>query len=376
MKESPRPAARVSTLELFFDLVFVFTITQVAHLVAHAHGALDLTKAFLILTIAWWMYGGYAWLTNNLGTTGLTIRLLLLTGMAAYFVMALSIPHADGDDGLPFAISFLFVTVIHAVLFLHAPNTSALAILKIAPFNLVGALFIVTAALLGPTRSWLGWLAAVVTFAASSLARRERGFHVSASHFAERHGLVIIVAIGESVVAIGLGAADIPVRLPLIAAAVLGFALAATIWWCYFDRDDVRGEHALANVGAKERASVAMYAYSYGHLVMVAAIVLVAAGMQDVITGIRTPPPRATYWLLGTGIALYLGGMALFRRLLHTATIRVRLVAAALALATVPIGVALGALAQLALLVVLMLSLLAVEQRGAERQSSSEIKAA
>jgi low temperature requirement protein LtrA len=203
--QGPAPSARVSTLELFFDLVFVFTITQVAHLVAHAHSALDLTKAFLILTIAWWMYGGYVWLTNNLGTTGLTIRLLLLAGMAAYFVMALSIPRADGPDGLAFALSYLVVTGVHAVLFTHAPNTSALAILKIAPFNLIGALFVVAAAVVGPRWSWLGWLVAVLTFVGASLARRERGFHVNASHFAERHALVTIVAIGESLVSIGVG---------------------------------------------------------------------------------------------------------------------------------------------------------------------------
>lgn len=364
MKHRPAPPARVSTLELFFDLVFVFTITQVAHLVAHANGALDLTKAFLILTIAWWMYGGYAWLTSNLGTTANSIRILLLAGMAAYLVMAISIPRADGADGLAFALSFLVVTIIHAVLFTHAPNTSALAILKIAPYNLIGALFVVGAALVGPRWSWFGWLAAVLTFVFASVGRRERGFHVSASHFAERHGLVIIVAIGESVVSIGVGAADIPVRLPLIVAAVLGFAFAAAIWWCYFDRDDARGERALAHADVQRRASLAMYAYSYAHLVMLAGIVVVAAGMQGVIAGVVKPVTDAACWALAVGLALYLAGGALFRRLLDVGAMRVRLITAALALGTVPLGLAVGAVPQLALLVILIVAMLAVEQRA------------
>src|SRR5262245_16022472 len=110
-------AQRVSTLELFFDLVFVFTITQVARLVSGAHGAGDLGSAALLLTIAWWMYGGYAWLTNNVGTEGVSLRLWMLLGMAAYLVMALSIPHAADRDALPFGVAFTVVTIVHAMLF-------------------------------------------------------------------------------------------------------------------------------------------------------------------------------------------------------------------------------------------------------------------
>src|SRR5262245_25967149 len=130
---------RVTTLELFFDLVFVFTVTQVARLVSGAHGAGDLGAAALILTIAWWMYAGYAWLTNNIGTSGLALRLLMLLGMAAYLVMALAIPRAAGEDCLVFGVAFTVVTLVHAALFLRATNSSARAILGIAPYNLTAA---------------------------------------------------------------------------------------------------------------------------------------------------------------------------------------------------------------------------------------------
>jgi low temperature requirement protein LtrA len=355
---------RVSTLELFFDLVFVFTVTQVARLVSGAHGAGDLGAAALILTIAWWMYGGYAWLTNNIGTSGLALRLLMLVGMAAYFVMALAIPRAGGDDGLVFGIAFTLVTIVHTALFTRAPNPSARAILGIAPYNLTAAACTIAAAFLAPHLRWIGWAAAVALFLATTMTRRERGFQVNASHFAERHGLVIIVAIGESIVSLGSGIGDVLVRWPLIRIVALGFALCAAIWWSYFDGDDVRGEHGLRTAPADRRARLALFAYSYAHLGMVAGIVAIAAGLHDAIAVLGAPMAASHAWVLAAGVALYLLSDNWFRSLVGIGSSRTRLTAALLALVTAPLGAGVSSAGQIATLVAILIAMLVIDARG------------
>jgi low temperature requirement protein LtrA len=351
---------RVSTLELFFDLVFVFTITQVTHLVTDAHGVTDLLRAFLVLAVTWWMYDGYAWLTNNVGTEGTVPRLLLLLGMAGFLVMALATPHVAGRDGLAFGLAYLTIVLVHAGLFMHAPNSSARAMYRVAPFNLAGALLVVAAGLAPEPWNLALWVAALLTLLTAILMRGDRGFQLRADHFAERHGAIILIALGESVAGLGVGAGDVPVGLPLVRAVVLGLALAAALWWTYFDRDDIRGEHALTSVDAPERARLGLQAYWFAHLVMIAGIVVAAAGLEGVITNVVRPVASVTAWRLGAGVAIYLLGEVAFRRLLHLGPVRGRVVAAGLAVATAPVGLAVGYVAQLTLLVVLLAGMLTV----------------
>jgi low temperature requirement protein LtrA len=354
---------RVSTLELFFDLVFVFTVTQVTHLVTDAQGATDLLRAFLVLAVTWWMYDGYAWLTNNVGTEGTASRLLLLAGMAGFLVMALATPHEATRDGLAFGLAYLAVVLVHAGLFLRAPNSSARAMYRVAPFNVAGALLVVAAGLAPERWNLALWVAALLTLLTPIVLRGERGFQLRADHFAERHGAIILIALGESVAGLGMGAGDIPVRLPLIRATVLGLALAAALWWSYFDSDDTRGEHALTHADSAKRARLSLQAYWFGHLVMIAGIVVAAAGLEGVIANVVRPVPSATAWRLGVGVAVYLAGEALFRRVLHLGSVRGRLVAATLAVATAPAGLAVGYVAQLTLLVFLLTGMLTLDGR-------------
>jgi low temperature requirement protein LtrA len=356
---------RVSTLELFFDLVFVFTITQVTELVVHAHGAMDLARAFLVLAVTWWMYIGYALMTNNvdINADGLVSRLLMLGGMAGFFIMALSIPRVATRDGIAFAIAFLVVILIHTALFTHAPNEAARAIFRVAAWNLALAAVVLAAGLV-PER-WNGpvWIAAGLLVAGMSLGGLEAGFPVRAGHFAERHGLVILIALGESVIGIGTGAEDIPVRLPLVTAVVLGLALATALWWSYFDRDDVRGEHALASADERQRARLSVQAYWLAHLAMISGIVVAAAGVRGVVADLGESSAGGAAWLLSVGVAVYLLGEAAFRWMLRIGPARVALAAAALVLATAPVGLAAGSLAQLGVLVVVLVGMLVVEQR-------------
>lgn len=360
----PEPAARVSTLELFFDLVFVFTVTQVTQILVKAHGPLDYLRAALILGVLWWMYGGYAWLTNNVGTGRMTNRLLVLSGMAGFLVAALAIPNAFGHDGVAFGLAYLLVVGIHAALFTHAGGSSARAILGIAPFNLGAALLVLLAGILGgPWRLPL-WGLAFALPVTSTLLRRETGFTLQPVHFVERHGLVLIIALGESVVAIGVGAAGLPVGGRLVAAAGLALALAAALWWSYFGADDERAEQALARAEGGGRARMALVAFGYAYLVLLAGVVTTSAGVKGVIAHLDEHASPAAAWSLAGGVALYLLGEAWFRAATGIGRRRGRLLVAALALPTAFIGLAAGGLWQLLALVILLIGMLAAEVRS------------
>jgi low temperature requirement protein LtrA len=352
---------RVSTLELFFDLVFVFTITQIARLISTAHSAGDVGRAALILTIGWWMYGGYAWLTNNVGTEGLLRRLQLLAGMAAYFVMALAIPEASGRDGLAFGAAYFIVTTMHATLFYQASATSARAILEIAPYNFTAATLVAVAGFVDPHWRWLVWLSAVAAFPAATFSRREQRFAVNPSHFAERHGLVIIVAIGESVVSLGTGVGAVPVGWPLIRPVLLGFALCAALWWTYFGGDDELGEKALTKASPDRRLRLAILAYSYVHLGMLLGIVAIAAGLHEAIAALGGLISHFHAWTLAGGVTVYLLSDKTFRYLLDIGTSRFRSAAAILALGAAPLGWNAGGAAEIAALVALLIFMLGAE---------------
>jgi low temperature requirement protein LtrA len=361
--ERSAPVARVSTLELFFDLVFVFAITQLSHVFGHAHSAVEFLRAFLVLAVVWWMYGGYAWLTSNVRTDRLTNRLLLLCAMAAFLVIALRIPAVAGRHGIALGAAYLVAVFVHAALFTHAPNSSARAILAILPFNLVLGLLALASGLVSEAWNWVPWAGAGLAIVATTAARRERDFHLSPTHFVERHGLVVLIAIGESVVATGGGAAELPVGLALVTAVVLGLALAAALWWSYFDRDDSRAEHAMSRASGSERARLAIYGFYYAHLVMIAGIVIAAAGVHEALAELDHPATAAVAWLVSGGVALYLIGNASFRRRLRLGDARPRSVAAALVLGAAPLGLFLGSLVQLAVVVLIVAGALVVEQR-------------
>ena len=361
--ENSAPVERVSTLELFFDLVFVFAITQLSHVFGHAHSAIEFLRAFLVLAIVWWMYGGYAWLTSNVRTDRFAYRLFLLCAMAAFLVIALRIPSIATRHGPALGIAYLVVVLVHAAMFMHAPNSSARAILGILPFNLTLGLLVLASGLVNEAWNWVPWAAAALPIVATTVARRERDFQLSPTHFVERHGLVVLIAIGESVVATGAGAAELPIGIPLLTAVVLGLALAAALWWSYFDRDDARAEHAMTHASGPERARMALYGYYHAHLLMIAGIVVAAAGVHEAVAEIDHAATAATAALVSGGVAVYLIGGAAFRWLFGIGTTRARLVTAAVVAGIAPLGVLLGSLMQLALVVLAVVVMLLAERR-------------
>ena len=230
-------SVRVSTLELFFDLVFVFTVTQVTQVIDHRPDAAGVLQGVLILAVLFWMYGGFAWLTNAMGTDSTPQRLVVLLGMAALFVCSQAVPQAFGDDGIVFGIAFLVLTLLHLAGFLwFAGPRGGATIAPFAPVNIGGALLILAAGWVTGAWDWILWGSATVLFAASHLRSGHHRMTVRPGHFAERHGLMIIIVLGESVISVALAAQDQVLDLSLIGGCLLGVAAIAAMWWAYFVR--------------------------------------------------------------------------------------------------------------------------------------------
>jgi low temperature requirement protein LtrA len=353
---------RVSTLELFFDLVFVFTITQLTSVLSDDPTPRGLVRVVLMLGVIFYMYGGYAWLTNAVAPDRAARRLLLLGGMAGFLVLALAIPRAFSSGDVAFGVAYLVIVGIHNGLYTRAAETHTVrALLRLAPLNLGAALLVLAAVMVEGTAAYLLWAAAfVLEWFAPPLAGLG-GFRITPAHFVERHGLVVIVALGESIVAIGIGAADLPVDPTLASVAVLGLLLAACLWWAYFGGDDTRAERSLAAVPEDRRGWVAIQAFGYWHLFMLLGIIVLAAGLKEVIGHAFDRLDLAHALMLAGGTALFLAGDILFRRTLRLGPGQVRAGAAALALATTPLGLTVSAVTQLAVLVVALAGSLLVE---------------
>jgi low temperature requirement protein LtrA len=357
---------RVSTLELFFDLVFVFAITQLTGILAHDVNVAAGVRVLLIFGVLWWMYGGYVWLANTRTPSRTPERLLMLVGMAGFLIMGLAIPEAFGRDGVALGIGYLIVVLVHAWLYQRVNRNIA----RIVPFNLAAALLVITAGIVkGGAAYWL-WAAALVVQVLSPFVLPVRGrFAIQPSHFTERHGALVIIVLGESVVDIGIGAEGHPVTVSLALSAVLGLALTAALWWAYFGaEDDEKAERAMVAADPAIRPALALAAYFYAYIPMLLGIVALASGVKQAIVysgSIPSTLPAGPCVALGCGVALFLAGSAAFRHALRIGAERYRLAAAVLCLAVSAVGVTLSVAAEIALLTVIVAAALAVERRAA-----------
>jgi low temperature requirement protein LtrA len=347
-------APRVTTLELFFDLVFVFTITQLTTVLFRAPNGRGLVQVVEMLGVIWWMYGGYVWMTNAVRANTSARRLLLLGGMGGFFVLSLAIPTAFAGSGLAFGLAYLVVVLVHSILFTRATAVSAArAILTLAPFNVSAALVVVAGGALGGRAQYVLWGAAAVFEWLTPKIRGTKGFVIAAGHFVERHALVVIIAIGESIVAIGVGLRGAELGAGAILVAVLGLCVAYYLWWFYFAGDDERAEHVLARTPPAGQTRLALHSYGYAHIPMMLGIIVVAVGIHKV----AGHPFEQLHWgeaiTLSGGVALYLAGHAAFLWVLGLRGVRHRLAGAAVVLAAVPLG-HLAAIAQLAALPIIM----------------------
>jgi low temperature requirement protein LtrA len=319
---------RGTTFELFFDLVFVFAVTQITGYMAHTHTGYGVLRGLLLLALLWWIWGGFTWLGNQ--AYGGALRAGGAVALVVIFVVALTVPEAwhDPPSGLAgpvvFVVGAIIVRCIHLILYtLVAANDTALrrqVRITWIP-ELAGAAALLTAALIGGwTQTVLFAAAVLVDWGGVYLTSGQGGWRVrSAAHFNERHGLFILIALGESFTAIGLGAAQKPITTPLITAAVLGIVVALSLWWFYFDIVSRAAEDTLRDATGQARARMALEAYSYGHFPIVAGIILTALGVEGILAhagGTKHAGAFDATALLG-GVALYLIGQLIFKNRLH-----------------------------------------------------------
>jgi low temperature requirement protein LtrA len=303
------PGQQVTPLELFFDLIFVFAITQVTGFLADNPTWGDLLRGLMLLGALWWAWASYAWLTNTLNPEEGAVRLAVFGAMAAMLIVSLATPNAFGADGVAFGVAYLIVRLLHLLLYAIAGRSDRdllRAVVRIVPTATIGPTLLLVAAFLEGVPQLAMWGAALAVDYLGVLVGHMQGWRVSPEHFVERHGLVVIIALGESIVALGVGAAGLPLHAGLIAAALLGIAVIASLWWSYFDWVAFVAQARLAEATGAERASLARDLYSYLHLPMVAGIVLFALGLKTTLAHVDNSLGTIPALGLCGGVALYL----------------------------------------------------------------------
>jgi low temperature requirement protein LtrA len=361
-----RDGERVTSLELFFDLVFVLALTQCTALMARSPTWEGLLKALLVLAVLWWSWTGYAWLTSVVDPEEGAVRLAMFAAMAALLVAALCVPRAFGADALLFACAYAAVRGAHIALFLLASRDDPAlrrSVVGLAASTAVGVGLLVGAAFAGGAARLGIWGVAVVLDVGAPFLFGAEGWKLVPSHFAERHGAIIIIALGESIVAIGAGTSA-GVGAGVVAAAVLGIVVAGAMWWMYFDVVAIVAARRLAKAApGRERNDIARDSYSYLHFPMVAGIALIALGLKKTLAHVDDPLGLVAAAAMLGGGALYLLAHVAFRlRNLHTLN-RQRLLCAAL-LAALLLVEALAkppSLATLGVLAAVLVALIAYE---------------
>ena len=343
---------QVTPLELFFDLVFVFAITQVTIMLADDPTWGGVLRGMLIIAALWWAWSVYAWLTSAMDVDDGGVRLAMLASMAAMFGVALAVPGAFGDDAVLFGVAYLLVRLLHLLLSATVsrddPDRLG-ALLRFAPTAILGASLLVVAGFLeGRERIAIWLLALVIDYLGPVVIGVGRGWRVAPEHFAERHGLIILIALGESIIAIGLGA-GFALDTGVIVASALGIVVVSALWWLYFDVAAILARGRLMQAVGLELHRLALHAYSYLHLPIVAGIVLFALGLKTTVGDVGEHLDTVPAVALCGGAALYLFGHVAFLFRTTGRVFRRRTVGAVVLVALIPVAVAIPALAALAL---------------------------
>jgi low temperature requirement protein LtrA len=359
-----RQTERVTPLELFFDLVFVLAITQCTALMVAEPTWTGLGKGVLVLGVLWWSWVGYAWLTSVVDPEEGPVRLAIFAAMAALLVVALCVPGAFGESALLFACAYGVVRAAHIALFILASRDDPA--LRQSVLGLAGGSALGVGLLIGASFAdgWLQgslWTLALLLDMGEPFLFGAEGWKLVPGHFAERHGLILIIALGESIVAIGVGAGG-TVDAGVVIAATLGIAVAAAIWWLYFDVVALLAQRDLSRMPeGRERNERARDSYSYLHFPMVAGIVLGALGLKKTLGAVGDPLELVPAAAMLGGTAIYLLAHVAFRfRNVHTIN-KHRLACAILLIALLPAAVELPALATLAIVLAVLTALIGYE---------------
>ena len=355
---------RVTPLELFFDLVFVFAITQVTAFISRDPNWTRLVEGLAVLAVLWWAWVSYAWLGNYAASDEGTVRVVLLAAMAAMIVVSLAVPHAFGSNALAFGIGFFVVRAAHLVAYyVIARGDPELqgVIVRLAGTILPAASLLVLAGAVDGTPRALCWVGALAIDYGGLALRGTEGWRVVPGHFAERHGLIVIIALGESIVSLGVGVGHLKLGIGTIAAALAGGAVAAAMWWAYFDFVAIVAERRFRTAEPAEQARLARDSYSYLHLPMIAGVIVFALGVKKTLLGVGDDLHAVPAVALCCGPALYFLALSAFRRRNIGMWNRGRLVAAAVLVAVAPLATTLPALLSLAFVALVACALIAFE---------------
>ncbi len=364
LRAAMRQEETVTPLELFFDLVFVLALTQCTALMAENPTWEGLAQGMLVLGVLWWSWVGYAWLTSVVDPEEDLVRLVIFAAMAALLVVGLCVPEAFGEAALAFAIAYAFVRLAHIALFVIASRDDAAfrsSVVGLAISTALASGLLIGASFVDGLPQGALWALALALDMGGPYLFGAAGWKLAPHHFAERHALIVIIALGESIVAVGVGAPH-GVDFAIVLAAIGGTAVAAALWWLYFDVVFLVAARRLAQAEAgRVQNEMARDSYSYLHFPMVAGIVLVALGMKKTLGDTGEPLKLVPAAALLGGSAVYLLAHVGFRyRHIHTINVR-RLGLAALLAAFVPVAVEIPALATAGVLAAALALLIVVE---------------
>lgn len=355
--------SQASTLELFFDLVFVFGFIQVTHFLSNHLTWTGMVHGVALLAALWWAWVAYSWLTDAIPAKEvLSERLIILTAMTAMFVASLAVPDAFGDGGVVFGSAYFIVRVLNIGLYTLAtdPETRQ-GLRRLAPGLLGGPALLLAAGFLDDPVKAVLWAIALAIDYGVPYMRGNEGFDIRAVHFVERYRLIIIIALGEIIIEMGFGAAELALRLRVIVSILFGMVFLVALWWLYFDSVAPAAECRLASAHGNERAMLALTSYSYIHFLLVAGIIFSAFGIQEMLTTIGTSPKLIPTVALYGGGALYLLGHTAFRQRDIGSFSVPKLLVALLAGALIPVVVRLSVFVTLASLAVVFVGLVGYE---------------
>jgi low temperature requirement protein LtrA len=358
---------RVMPLELFFDLVFVLALTQCTTLMSDDPTWGGIGRGMLVLALLWWSWVGYAWLTSVLDPEEGAIRIVLFCAMASFLIAAICVPQAFGGLATEFAVAYGAVRLAHIALFMLASRDDPMlrrSVLGLVVGTTASIALLIVGSLLDTPAQAAVWVLALVPDMGIPYVFGAEGWKLVPGHFAERHGLIIIIALGESIVALGVGAGS-SLTWGIAAAATVGIAVVAAMWWMYFDVVALVSGRRLASAEqGRARNELARDSYSFIHFPMVAGIILFALGLKKTLGHVEDPLDAAPAFALLGGVAIYLLGLVAFRyRHVHSLNLG-RLGLAAVLFALIALALEVAALAILTILAVLVWALVVQETRG------------
>jgi low temperature requirement protein LtrA len=369
--ETSREGDRATTLELFFDLVYAFAFTQVTALMVHDETAGGVLQGLVILLLLWGPWASFAWLANQAHADRGIVRIGMIAATLIMFFASLAVPAAyrasDGPllGGLLFAASIFLVQVVHMVVYLVAAGSDSALRRQIVFTELIAILpaaaLLVIGVLVGaPFQVWIWLVVVIVSWVMIYVTSSGGNWRInSVAHFAERHGLVVLLALGESIIAIGSGVAQLPLGASVLLGSGFGIGIGIALWWAYFHHLSPKIEQAVARRSGVERTGMATQVYTYLHFPLIAGVVLAALGVETSlghVTGLAAPGLFAAF-ALGGGVALYLAGTGFLWLRVSGEWSLPRFAAAVLLLALIPVLAIVPALLSLGLVLLIAVAL-------------------